>query len=71
VIRSDPRPPRLVTARVRTTVAIARQAFLKGSECQIATNRPLNSGCGREKRPKTLLLRDTAESAQHPLLISR
>jgi hypothetical protein len=45
-------PPSLFTASVRATVAIARQAFLKGAECRIAASRPLNSGWGQEKRPK-------------------
>jgi hypothetical protein len=35
---------------------MVRQAFLKGSG-GIAASRPLNAGCGQEKRPKTLLVR--------------
>jgi len=61
-------PPSLVTAPVRTTVVIVRQAFLKGSECRIAASRPLNSGWGQEKRPKTLLIRYAAQVSAAPFL---
>jgi hypothetical protein len=64
-------PPSLFSAPVRATVVIARQAFLKGSEFRIAASRPLNSGWGQEKRPKTLLVRCAAKSAQRPFLISQ
>jgi len=62
-------PPSLFTTPVRTTVVIARQAFLKGSECPITTSRPLKFRLWTgEAPPKALLVRCAAKVSAAPFL---